>query len=304
MSVFTNELGKKIMDIAMKENDDNVSEHNSESELNLNEDDDRATFDSVSSETSESNIQHTIPHETQFDNIDEHKKHSVCIQPNVTGNLIYTNDDSINHGVCIGEPTKLNNDCPDVNKDSQIVPKRKSLETDEKLRLIKPEASVQPNINDNSIPDKTKKRDPIYNENNKTTHMQQTFDTSGAILLDYGGIGISRDINLDDLLKHNSDKITHIPQKQQKSQNIVPPMNVQQQLIRKPVVQKKVKFAQPINMQPQQVVNIAQTTLQHVKKSFNLPMSTIYFMLALLCAGIGIYIYNKSSTTNTKPDNE
>lgn len=254
-----------------------------------------------------------MPHETQFDNIDEHKKHSVRIQPTVTGKQICTNDNSIIHDVCIGEPTKLNNDCPDVNKDSHIVPKSYCEFVEFNPANIPAKIEQPPTTTTgevtfvnkcDSMPVKTGNQYTKYNENNKTTHMQQTFDTSGAILLDYGGIGISRDINFDDLLKHNSDKITHIPQKQQKSQNIVPPMNVQQQLIRKPVVQKKVKFAQPINMQPQQVVNIAQTTLQHVKKSFNLPMSTIYFMLVLLCAGIGIYIYNKSSTTNTKPDNE
>ena len=78
--------------------------------------------------------------------------------------------------------------------------------------------------------------------------------------------------------------------------------SVQQQIMKKPLEQKKVKFdnsklATTIPLSPKlsntQIAQVAQSALQRATKAFHMPVSTFYFFIALLCIGICFYLYQR-----------
>lgn len=79
-------------------------------------------------------------------------------------------------------------------------------------------------------------------------------------------------------------------------------LSVQQQIMKKPLEQKKVRFdnsklATTIPSSPKlsntQIAQVAQSVLQRATKAVHMPVSTLYFFIVLLCIGIGFYLYQK-----------
>jgi hypothetical protein len=78
--------------------------------------------------------------------------------------------------------------------------------------------------------------------------------------------------------------------------------SVQQQIMNKPIEQKKVRFdnnklattiRSPQTLSNTQIAQVAQSALQRATKAFHMPVSTLYFFITLLCIGIGFYLYQK-----------
>lgn len=85
----------------------------------------------------------------------------------------------------------------------------------------------------------------------------------------------------------------------------MPEPSVQQQLMKKPIEPKKVRFDNsklattiPLSPKPSntQIALVAQTALQRATKAFHMPVSTLYFLITFLCLGIGFYLYQKYVT--------
>lgn len=267
MSSFTNELGKNIMEIAT--NDDSLQEldglnvHSSELTSSQNRDDDGS---SDSSDSCDDMIpQECIDDEETSSMSEESETHEPIAQKQVTR-----------------QQTVI---CNTNDKPSQPV-----------------------NIKPVSPP----KSNPIVNTGNPPIQVQlHPINT-----MDFAETSISKDICLPTQQNKidNPAKALVVPKllgdslpinsmkKAISNNSKIQTPSVQQQIMKKPLEQKKVRFdnsklTTTIPLSPKlsntQIACVAQSAIQRATQAFHMPVTTLYFFIALLCIGIGFYLYHK-----------